>query len=138
MHISWLDEEHTIILCSGEGRWTWEEFYEGSLRAVDMINTVNHRVDLIYDRKVGSYPPRGNGLPHYKAALQRMPDHAGMHVFVGAMHTVVQVTMGLFFRLYGRVIDHDLAGRFVIAESLESAKAMIAKDRAASKTPVGE
>ncbi|MCC6612623.1 MAG: hypothetical protein IT320_04035 [Anaerolineae bacterium] len=136
MHISWLDDEHTIILCSGEGHWTWEDFAEGVQRAVALMNTVSHRVDLIYDRKLGSYPPRGSGLPHYKDALQRMPENAGMHVFVGAMHTVIQVTMRLFFRLYGRFIDDEMAGRFVVADSVESAKALIDKDRAGSRASV--
>ncbi|MBE0690889.1 MAG: hypothetical protein IH587_12295, partial [Anaerolineae bacterium] len=111
MTISWLNEERTIILCTGEGKWTWEEFHEGSLRAIEMMNTVSHRVDLIYDRKPGSYPPSGSGLQHYKVALQRMPDYANMHVFVGSMSMVVQVTMNLFFRLYGRVIDTEMSGR---------------------------
>ena len=135
MHISWYDDEQTIILCTGEGHWTWEDFHDGSVCAVEMISTVNHRVDLIYDRKSGSYPPRGNGLPHYKQAYQRMPEHAGMHVFVGAMSMIIQVTMNLFFRIYGRTVDPELAGRFVVADSVEAAIALIEKDRASVAVP---
>ncbi len=132
MHVSWYDDEQTIIICTGEGHWTWEEFHDGSVRAVEMMHTVDHRVDLIYDRKPGSYPPRGNGLPHYRVALQQMPEHSGMHVFVGSIHYIIQITMNLFFRMYGRAVDPEMAGRFLVADSVEGAIALIENDRAAA------
>ncbi len=58
IHVKWDNPEKTIILWTFIGRWAWGE-YDDSLRESDrLLDSVNHRVDFLYDvREMSILPP---------------------------------------------------------------------------------
>ena len=131
MHISWYDADQTILLCQGEGMWTWDDFHAGNGHVVELVRSVDHRVDLIYYRPPGTKPPSGSNLKHYRVSLQAMPDNVQLHVLVGGVNVLLQTTLNFFFTIYGRFMERDMANRFILTDSLEKAQALILEHRAA-------
>ncbi len=138
MRVSWYDAEQTILLCQGEGVWTWDDFHDGNARVVELAKSVDHRVDLIYYRPPGTRPPAGANLKHFRTALDSMPSNVQLHVLVGDDNVLMQTTLNFFFTLYGRFLERDMASRFIMTGSLEKAQTLIMEHRTKHRESVGE
>src|SRR5574341_1447103 len=57
IHVSWFDPEQTILLQKLEGNWTIDDFLEVFHRSTDMLNTQDHKVDIIMDMSHSFRPP---------------------------------------------------------------------------------
>jgi hypothetical protein len=127
MQIEWIDEAKTLIRIQGQGSWTWEDFYRGLNRVVEMANSVPHRVDLIYGR-TQSTAPKGGFSSHYQRALTMMPSN---------VHLQVMVSDSLFARsvisIMSRIMRGNAMRNFMMVPSEEEALRMIAENR--QKTP---
>ena len=87
VHVKWDNEEHTIILWSFVGRWTWGE-YEDALNVVStMLSSVDYLVDYIYDvRHMSILPP--DVVTRFKGKYLKQPQNAGRFVAVGVDHNL--------------------------------------------------
>ncbi len=63
----WLDEQHTLILISLEGKIVVEDFYVGDARLCEMLDSVHHPVDFISD-----YSHQHYFAPGYAERVGRM------------------------------------------------------------------
>lgn len=125
MNVQWDSDAKNIIRAVGEGNWTWDDFHHGVDEIVEMMNTVDHRVDLIYMSLPGAVPPKGSPMPHYKRAIQSMPANAGQHIIVNTMG-IARVILNVFLKLYGR----QSKAEFGLAATLDDARKMISQKTA--------
>jgi hypothetical protein len=133
IHVLWDDAAKTIIRSESEGQWTWEEYHESLARIVEMVRSVDHRVDLIQLRRPGSTPPSSSGMPHYQRAMRILPENTGLNVIINT-NTIARSVANIFTRLYGR----RTRGAIVLVGSLDEAHKVITADRAkAASVPVG-
>ncbi len=84
INISWSSESKNIIHYVFEGRWDWNDFRHAIKDAADMIDTVNHPVDVIMDFSNASMLPNG-AISQVKQAFST-PKHPNINltVIVGA------------------------------------------------------
>lgn len=124
MLVEWLDDSHTIIRSTGQGEWTWDDFYRGLNQIIDMAQSVPHRVDLVYTSQAGSQPPKGSAMSHYQRAMRMMPENVGLQIFI---------TSSMFARaiisMMTKLIPSMRASNFLLVGSLDEALSTIAQDR---------
>lgn len=125
MRVEWGDAERSIIIATGEGRWSWNDFHQALEEIVELVTHTAGRVDLIYVQAPGSMMPGGSPMPHYQRAAQLLPKNVGLHVLLKD-NVVVRTILSLFLRLYGAQTDT----RFAIAGTLDAARNLIHADRA--------
>jgi hypothetical protein len=93
----WLNPERTGIVSVATPPWNWEDYYEANRRIQEMLNTVNHKVDLILDfSQSGQLPP--NALSHLRALGRKIHPNRGLVILVG-MNTFMQSIANIFMRL---------------------------------------
>lgn len=124
LNVVWDNEAKTIIRSEGVGEWTWEEFHEALQKIVEMMKTVEHRVDLIHNHVPGSRRPSGSGMPHFQRAIRIMPPNIGLNIFVNT-NSFGRAIVSIFTRVYGG----QSSGKLIMVASLEEAYALIRKDR---------
>lgn len=128
MYVFWDDADHSIIRTESEGRWTWDEYHVALDQILKMIQTVDHRVDLINLPRPDALPPTGNPQPHYERALRMLPPNVGVNIIIS------QSLMGrMLVSLWSKMPGNKLGSAIKLVENLEAAHAFIAQDRA--KTP---
>ncbi len=49
VHVSWDNEDKTIIHYQFDQDWTWDEFFPAQARAQELISTVPHKVGVILE-----------------------------------------------------------------------------------------
>lgn len=120
VHVSWDDDDQTIIRLDFDGQWTWEEVFEATRQANTLSKQTSVPAARICDlRGSKGIPP--NALPQLVGLAKLIPADMEMLVTVGANRTVHMVA-DLFFRLGG---PHLRRERFHWAESIEQARFMI-------------
>lgn len=122
INISWVNEERTIAQYTFDGRWTWDQLYHAVQEVKVMLNSVSHQVDIVIDlRKNHSVPP--GALTHLRSVTLGASPNWGMGVFVG-VNTFIRTLLRTFITVYPR-----LGERYAVADSVESALALIAQHR---------
>lgn len=80
----WDNGAKTVILAAIEDEWNWDDAYAIIRQINQMIESVNHRVDLIFGDRTphkGRIPP--NAVTHWHNAYRSLPPNAGLIVIVG-------------------------------------------------------
>ena len=129
---NWHDPEHTIMRVDASGDTTWDDFTKATDRIVEELAKATQRTDLIYNAKSGM--PKGNPLPHIKAANKRMAvykEHLGLVTTVGPRNisSTVKVMVDIMMRVYK--MDRTHLGETVT--TMEEALHNIAKSRTKDK-----
>lgn len=81
---SWGNPEHTLILHTFEGDWTWQEFFETWDTTQQMVEGCEHQVVTIVDMR------RTDGIPDYgfeplRRVIGHRPDrHSALTIIVQA------------------------------------------------------
>ena len=131
---NWQDDEHTVIRFDIYGEVTWPLWYDAVDKVGEELNKVSRRIDVIFNDSVGM--PKGNALPHLKATSATMTAHPNMGLVVSvSTHRIgafTKMMLNVLSRAYGVDMSHN--GGFV--DSMDKALALIAADRAKSKTRV--
>lgn len=116
----WLDEkDSTLIRCTIEGDWTWEEFHEAMAEVRTMAYNADYRTDLIIDLSEAGPLPMSAVSLQLKNVLDRMPDQFG---------AVFLTTPDTFTRMIVESLDRVLPeakGKLYVAETVNFAKRMI-------------
>lgn len=56
--VRWYNDERTIVLFELAAPWTWDEYHTSIKKIDDLIDEVNHQVDVISDlTNIGRLPP---------------------------------------------------------------------------------
>lgn len=82
--VGWANEAHETILVKYERLWTWPDFAAAKVEIDNLLNSVNHKVDIISDSHKSGGLPHGNALSTLANSFQSAPDNIGMVVVVGA------------------------------------------------------
>jgi len=120
--VNWADEARTIVRYSFAGMWNWDEFYIALDRALEMENSVSHRVDVVADLRRSERIP-SDALSHVQIIARKQPANLQLSVFV---------TNSLFARaLLGvlRPISKTVSNHYRIVPDLERAYTEIQADR---------
>jgi hypothetical protein len=121
INIVWDNPEKTIARYDYEGKWSWEELYKALQEFHQMLDTVNHPVDVIIDMQRTRLLPE-NVLARGSNVGQMVHPNQGITVVVGA-NSLVRAMADLYKRIYAKK-----AANFFMASKLDEAHAIIAKD----------
>jgi len=82
VHVQWDNEEKTILLWSFEGRWTWGE-YDDALKSTNtLLESVEQKVDFIYDVRHMSILP-ADVVTRFKMYYLKKPEKSRLYLVVG-------------------------------------------------------
>ncbi len=101
IRVRWLDHDHRVILQTFRADWSWADFIEASRLESQMMDTVDHPVDIVAD---------GHGVQLPSRALSMMPEirrssatlnhpNGGRYILVGVnrvVRTFVEVYTNVF------------------------------------------
>lgn len=90
----WDNEQQTIIRHIFQRGWSWTDFHQALEKASTMMDTVQHRVDVVLDFRDASIIPSGAITQVKKAYSNPKHPNIGATVVVGAnsfMQALVQV-----------------------------------------------
>src|SRR5690606_17152010 len=114
---SWLDDEQSILMIAADGLITWDQYHEINAQALAQASAMPHRVDLIFNSKVGL--PPGNPLPHFREvfAKWRALSNLGMICAVEASRTKSFVKAST--EITGRLMGDNLPGNGTFVATLD-------------------
>lgn len=124
----WDDESHSVMRVTYQSGWTWDDMEANLSTEAQMLDSVDHRVDVIADF-------RGTDLPF--GAFSRLPKiaqsppythrNSGMMVMV-ASPGFIQEVVAIYKRLYGH------ADKLIVVHDLDAARKLIADHRRAAQS----
>ena len=126
----WDNEQKTIIRHVFQRGWGWTDFHQALEEASTMMNTVDHRVDVILDFRDASIIPSGAITQVKKAYSNPKHPNVGTTVVIGAnnfMQALVQVGTKLS---PGTLQNWDV----VFANTLDEAYSQLAKNNKTGAT----
>ena len=125
--ISWFDEDKTVLLVLTEGKSTWEQYHAKYKDALQVVKSVDYRVDVIMDSRNGI--PPGNPIPHLRSIIADWDtaENLGIVVVLGRYRMLgfVQTAANAAGRLVGVVTP----GQLIFVNSLDDAMPVIEADR---------
>lgn len=95
VEVSWYDDEKTVILQQFPAEWTWDDYYDGVKRTVELEKTVDHHVYVVGTQPPNGQTPKGNILTHYNAAIKMHADN--MRYFIIATDNTMTTFFGNIF-----------------------------------------
>jgi hypothetical protein len=122
IEIQWDDEAKTIIRENYLGQWTWDNFFTMSIQAAEMMQTVDHRVDILANMKDGIMPTSGASMSNSRKVLLALPSNWGVIVVV--TNSFVSVLASIF-----KQFDVQLGTKMHTTDSLEKAYQIITTER---------
>lgn len=120
--VQWDNDDKTVIRYDFTGYWNWTEFREQAQTAFAMTRSVEHHVDTISNFLPGTHIPKDAFL-HFRRVMTDAPPNRGVNVIVGASQ-FIRVLVTVFSRVYTQ-----LGKRLILADSLEDARHILAKQR---------
>lgn len=104
IRVEWDDPSQNALRYVYEGSWNWDEFQQARKQARLLMDTVDHRVDIIIDVvQTGILPnnilSRANSIPR-----ERHPNE-GTIIIVGA-NPLIRFLYDVARRIYAEVIDY--------------------------------
>lgn len=119
----WLDDSKTVVLREFSNNWTWDDFYQAQNHVVEMLNSVDHKVDQVFDfSQSRALPP--NVITHIGNSGRNMPDNRGKSI------VILQST---FYQTLYRVISRifpAIAKNVIITDTREKALAHLDNQQA--------
>src|SRR5687768_8022939 len=103
--VDWYNDNHTAIVHRHIGDWTWEELFVALDQAVQLMNTVNHKVNVISDFRQSRHISfmRPTILQKIADAPIRKQRNRGLYFVIGA-NSFVKALYGIFNKLYPRSV----------------------------------
>ena len=124
LKVEWLDTQKTIMGCTGEGVWTWDEYHEALDTIANQFKMTEHRVDLVIMSAPNVVVPKGSSMPHYQRAMRIMPPNLGLLVMV-TDNTFARTIVSIFTKVY----PNKNNGKLVMVGSEAAARLRIEADR---------
>ena len=139
----WDDDSKTIMRVTYQSGWTWDDLDDNMLVEQQMLNSVDHKVDVIADFRGTRLPPGAiSRLPKIAQSPPYTHPNSGAMVMVGSPAFMREV-VGVYKRVYGQAAKltmvHDLdEARALIAQKREDAARQTQEHRAVSDQDNGE
>jgi hypothetical protein len=119
----WDNEDKTIMHVTYQSGWTWDDLDGNLPLEEEMLDSVNHRVDVIADFRGTQLPPGAiSRLPKIAQSPPYTHPNSGAVVMVGSPAFMEEV-VGVYKRVYGQ------AAKLTMVHDLDEARALIAKKR---------
>ncbi|MEO8609250.1 MAG: hypothetical protein ABI690_15270 [Chloroflexota bacterium] len=123
--VEWDDEQKNAVVITYLSPWTWKEFDPAVNRMLELFDSVQHKVDVIFDIRKGGFPPP-EAMKRFKGVAEISHPNGGQLVFV-APGMLAQFVKGLV-----QILDRAFWGfgtfenpKFVFTKSLEEARAFL-------------
>lgn len=123
INVKWADESQSAIVYELKGKWTWDELFIAIDEAVQLLDSINHSVNIIIDVSESQYTP-----PLSVANLRRVANAPTMShpntqllILVGANQFIK-----IMFQVFSRLFPHA-ASRYRMMKTLEEALSVVAK-----------
>jgi hypothetical protein len=126
VHIQWDNDDKTAIRYDYEGKWSWDELYDVSKKAVEMFHSVNHKVNVIHNLANSPNLPSG-ALSHAHRFSAQNPENWGISVVVGTS-AFVSSLIQVFRKVY-----RQFGERYYTAMTLEQARQVLAQHQPSAK-----
>ncbi|MEO8393092.1 MAG: hypothetical protein ABI700_08860 [Chloroflexota bacterium] len=125
--IDWDDPEHSILYASYEGEWVLEEYTASFDQGVQMMRSVDHRVDVIvHTLDAAAQSPPLWALRTWRYAVINSPPNAGLTVSVPGNAGVRAFSFAL-----SRLAGPHYYGKLATADTLDEARQLIHNSRLA-------
>lgn len=130
--VEWDNPQQTALLFTYQRPWTWKEFDAAVEQTLAYADSVNHRVDVIFDLRKGGFPPR-DAVWRFKSAAEITHPNVGQYVYVAPSMLVhfVKNVIQILNRAYGGFGSFQVP-HIEFTKTLEEARAFLAK----RETPV--
>lgn len=120
VHIAWDNEDKTTIRYDYEGKWSWDELYNISNKALEMFKSVSHTVNVIHNLTNSTNLPSG-ALSHAQRFTSQNPENWGVSVVVGTSG-FINGLLQVFRKVY-----RQFGERYFTAATLEQARQLLAE-----------
>lgn len=125
----WDDAERTIMRVTYQPGWGWSDMDQNMLIEKQMLDSVEHKVDVIADFRRTNLPPGAiSRLPKIAQSPPYIHPNSGEVVMVGSP-TFMEEVVGVYKRVYGQ------AAKLTMVNDLVEARALIQKKRSERSTP---
>lgn len=81
---NWDNETKTIIRYQYRNGWNWDDYFAAIKAAADLLDTVDHKVDIIMDFHSANLLPQGAVTQVQRAFSHPRHPNIGLTIFVGA------------------------------------------------------
>jgi len=87
--VEWDTEEKKAIKITYQRHWTWDDFNAAYVQMLELLDSIDSRVDIIFDIRKSGFPPNG-ASSNFKRVAETNHPNAGRIIFVAP-------TMLIFF-----------------------------------------
>jgi len=122
--LSWFDDKHSIILCTFEGQWTWQEYTYLEKNIWDFIENADYRIDILADWSLSAGFPLGLMDIIHRIGENRVPEQTKSMVVNISQSPMLKILIGAFRRLYSKE-----AKFYQLAGTLDDAIKLLEQDR---------
>ena len=121
--VNWDDEIHTIIRYTFTSPWTWNDYRQAIDKGWELDKSVDHPTDTITDMSQSRFWPNGI-FTNIRKSVVEIPETTQCVVLVGG-GLFVDMAISVLRRVY-----RSPGARFMLAKSVEEARALIRQRRA--------
>jgi len=135
INVVWDDEAKTILRYVYEKNWNWTDFHTAAKQAYEMLDTVDHTVNVIMDFQNASLIPQGAITQVQRAFSTPRHRNIGTTVIVGAAaRTFLQAIAGV-----GRKLSRSGADNWSLnfVATLPEAYALLQQQSQQNSSPKG-
>ena len=123
--VEWDNDQHTILRWVFAARWAWEDYSAAQQQANQLLETIDHAVDVIGDLRNSSSLP-ANALTAYRGFVDSTAKNVDLIVLVGASR-FVKALVSVFLQ----VMPGKIPGTHIVfADTMERAYTLIAEHQA--------
>ncbi len=119
--VEWDNPEHSVLLFTAVGEWTWEEFYTIRERGRQLADAVSHEcIDAIIDLRLGGAIPK-NSLFHFRQMPTEVhPKFADGNIVLVGNNLFVSTLLEILSRTNPQAMRN-----FYITHSVEQARLLL-------------
>jgi hypothetical protein len=119
----WDNDEKTIMRVTYHAGWSWDDLEANLIIEAQMLDSVDHKVDVIADFRGTQLPPGAiSRLPKIAQSPPYTHPNSGAMVMVGSPAFMKEV-VGVYKRVYGQ------AAKLTMVHDLDEARAIIVQKR---------
>jgi hypothetical protein len=104
-NLTWENTAQTVLRFEFQGTWTWEEYNEAIDDACELINSVEHNVQIIFIQT--KFTPNGSPIPHIQRTTRLIPRNVSKLIMVGGpifLRSLYEVMVKVNSRLSNQIV----------------------------------
>jgi hypothetical protein len=125
--VIWDNEDKTAICIVYRQPWTWQDFDAAVKQMLTLLDSMSHKVDIIFDIREGGTPPAGAMLRFKRVATINHPN-GGKLIFVSSRFLTVLIE-GIISVLAKAFSGVWQAPDFSFVSTLEEARRLLREQR---------